>query len=93
MGKQNRIVADPAANAALQRWAHDVTGVLKRERGRHGLSQAELGLNLGVAQCRVGVMERNPQQVRVERLFLALHLLGLELVVRERARPELKTDH
>jgi HTH-type transcriptional regulator/antitoxin HipB len=73
---------------ALQRWANSVTGVLKRERTRRGLTQAEVGLNLGVTQSRVRVMESHPERVRVERLFLALHLLGLELVVRERTRPE-----
>lgn len=77
---------DPSA-VELQRWASGLSGAIRRARTRNGLTQSELGLNLGISQTAVGHLERNVERCKVGRLYLALRLLGLELVVRER------TDH
>jgi HTH-type transcriptional regulator/antitoxin HipB len=82
--KWSRSAAEPGASADLRRWSHDVTGMLKRERARRALTQKDMALNLGVSQETISAMERDPHQVRVERLFMALRMLGLEVVVRER---------
>lgn len=75
---------DPAA-ADLQRWASGLAGTIRRERTRRGLTQAELGLNMGISQTAVGHLERDVERCKLGRLYLALRLLGLELVVCERA--------
>lgn len=76
---------DAAAAVELNRWAHGLTGVLKRTRVQQGLSQSELADVLGVTQGSISALETSPQLGRVERLYAICRVLGLELVVRERA--------
>ncbi|MBM0107657.1 helix-turn-helix transcriptional regulator [Steroidobacter sp. S1-65] len=58
---------------------------LRSLRRRLALTQAELGTRLGVAQARVGKIERNPGSISVEQLLQLLTALESELLVRAKA--------
>lgn len=89
MKKWIRSEDDPAAAVELNRWTHGLTGVLKRTRVQRGVTQYELAEVLGVAQGSISALETAPQHSRVEHLYAVCRVLGLELVVRERApQPE-----
>jgi HTH-type transcriptional regulator/antitoxin HipB len=55
---------------------------LRRLRRARGLTQAELGAELGVQQARIGKIERDPGCVSLAQLVQILAALGAELVVR-----------
>ena len=59
-------------------------------KARH-LTQAELGLLLGVSRARVSEIERDPSQLGFSQLQRILHLLGCGLVI-EPHGPELPAD-
>jgi ribosome-binding protein aMBF1 (putative translation factor) len=82
MSKWLRHQPAPEVAALLARWSARTTGTIKRERARLGISQAELGTQIGLNQDGIKNMESHPELVPVERLFLALHALGLELEIR-----------
>jgi HTH-type transcriptional regulator/antitoxin HipB len=56
---------------------------LRAFRKARGLSQAELGVRLGVGQTRVARIEANPTAVSVEQLLEVLGALGVRLVLRD----------
>ena len=60
--------------------------VLRSHRAKLKLSQTDVGLKVGIKQDTVSVLEIRTSSSSVETLFKALSALGLELVVRERAR-------
>ena len=59
---------------------------LKSRRARLKLSQTDVGLKVGIKQDTVSALEIRTPSSSVETLFKALSALGLELVVREKAR-------
>jgi HTH-type transcriptional regulator/antitoxin HipB len=59
--------------------------ILAARRKALGLSQQELATRLNVSQNRLSELELAPERLTVERLLVALNLLGLEMVVRERS--------
>lgn len=83
MPKWKRLYREPDTETALTLWRSHVTGTLKRARERCGLSQQQLAQAIGLNQDGVKVLENDPSHVPVERLFLALRAVGLELVVRD----------
>lgn len=54
---------------------------LRSLRKAHHMTQAQLAAKLGVNQTRIGKIERNPGQVRVEQLMRVLSLLNAKLVI------------
>ena len=58
---------------------------LRKLRRLRGLTQTELGAQLGVQQARIGKIERDPGCVSLAQLLEILAALGAELVVRHAA--------
>ena len=56
---------------------------LRALRKARGLSQASLGLALGVGQTRVARIEGSPTAISVEQLMEVLSALGVQLVLRD----------
>ena len=56
---------------------------LRALRKARGLSQASLGLALGVGQTRVARIEGSPTAISVEQLLEVLSALGVQLVLRD----------
>lgn len=56
---------------------------LKAFRQDRGLTQAQLALQLGVAQSRIADIETNPGKVSLENLFKVLTALDVRVVLRE----------
>lgn len=54
---------------------------IKSLRKARGLTQAALGLRLGVKQVRVAEIENNPGSVSVEQLVQVLHALDARLLL------------
>lgn len=54
---------------------------LKSLRKARGLTQADLGVRIGVKQTRVAEIERNPGAVSVDQLIQILHALDARLVL------------
>ncbi|MGH8144504.1 MAG: helix-turn-helix domain-containing protein [Steroidobacteraceae bacterium] len=59
---------------------------LRSRRAKLKLSQTDVGLKVGIKQDTVSMLEIHTPSSTVETLFKALSALGLELVVREKAR-------
>jgi HTH-type transcriptional regulator / antitoxin HipB len=59
---------------------------LRARRARLKLSQTEVGRKVGIKQDTMSTLEIRTTSSTVETLFKALSALGLELVVREKAR-------
>lgn len=57
---------------------------LRSLRRRLGLTQAQLGVRLGVEQARIGKIERNPGSISVEQLLQLLTVLEAEILIRPR---------
>jgi HTH-type transcriptional regulator/antitoxin HipB len=55
-----------------------------RRRARH-LSQHELATQLGLSQARLSVLEGDASTLPLDRLLLIAKLLGLELVLHDKA--------
>ena len=54
---------------------------LRAIRLSHGLSQAQLGLRLGLSQSRIARMEKSPTSISVDALFQMLEALNVQLVL------------
>ena len=52
-------------------------------RKKRGLTQAQLGVAIGVTQARIVEIEANPGVVSLQQILQILHALGAELVIRE----------
>lgn len=59
---------------------------LRARRSRLKLSQSDVGSSSGIKQDTVSKLEIRTSSTSVETLYKALSVLGLELVVREKAR-------
>ena len=59
---------------------------LRARRAKLKLSQSDVGRKVGIKQDTVSVLEIHTPSSTIETLFKALSALGLELVVREKAR-------
>ena len=62
---------------------------LRALRRARGLTQAQLGVLLGVSQARVAEIEAHPAAVSVEQLMRVLALLNVHLALQENARDDL----
>ena len=54
---------------------------LKSLRKARGLTQAELGLRIGVKQVRIADIEKNPGAVSLDQLLQILHALDARLLL------------
>lgn len=73
--------------------ANQLGHVLRGIRRELGLSQAEVGQRVGLPQKEISKMETGSSRVSLERLFLFLSALQLELVIRHRGPvPDLKDE-
>jgi len=59
--------------------------ILKAFRKESGLSQADMAEKLGVTQQSYAYFESNPVKAPLERVFLVLRLLGVDLVLSQSA--------
>jgi HTH-type transcriptional regulator / antitoxin HipB len=59
---------------------------LRARRSKLKLSQTEVGTKVGIKQDTVSMLEIHTSSSTVETLFKAISALGLELVVRDKAR-------
>lgn len=64
--------------------AAQVGQVLRGMRRELGLSQAQVGQRVGLAQKEISKMETGSSRTSLERLFLFLSALQLEIVIRPR---------
>lgn len=68
------------------RTAKQVGAIVRRERRRAGLSQAELGAKIGLRQATVSKLERGEPATQIITLLDALSALGLEIIIDKRGR-------
>jgi HTH-type transcriptional regulator/antitoxin HipB len=61
-----------------------VGAVMRRFRRKAGLTQAELGARANLRQATVSGLERGEVGVNLQTLLDAMHVLGLEMLLRER---------
>ena len=66
--------------------------VLQGYRKERGLTQAEVGSKVGLAQKAVSKIESSPSQTGLSTIFKVLAALDLELVVRPKAKPGLHSE-
>jgi len=66
--------------------------VLEGYRRDRGLTQAEVGSKVGLAQSVVSSLEKAPQRAGLARIFKLLAALDLEIVVEPRARNSQKSE-
>lgn len=59
---------------------------LRARRAKLKLSQTDVGTKVGIKQDTVSMLEIHTSSSTVETLFKAISALGLELVVRDKAR-------
>lgn len=73
--------------------ANQLGHVLRGIRRELGLSQAEVGQRVGLPQKEISKMETGSSRISLERLFLFLSALQLEIVIRHREPvPDLKDE-
>ena len=59
--------------------------IVRGRRKARGLSQAELAEKLDVSQSRLSTLESDPAGLTLDRLLALANLLGLEVVVQDKA--------
>jgi len=65
--------------------------VLKSCRKHRGLTQSAAGAKVGLKQSTISVIEEHDAKATVATLYKALSALGLELVLRDKLPPEIRT--
>ena len=61
--------------------------ILTARRKALGLSQAAVAARLGISQNRLSELEAHPERLTLDRLLALTSLLGLELVLQDKAPP------
>jgi len=59
--------------------------VLRGRRKARSISQADLAAKLGISQGRLSTLESDPAGLTLERLLTLATVLGLEIVVQDKA--------
>lgn len=70
-------------------FAEQLTPHLRALRQAKGLTQAQLGAQLGLSQARIADIEKNPGVVGIEQILRILGALGVQLAIRS---PSAATD-
>lgn len=68
------------------RTAKQIGAIIRRERRKAKLTQAELGKRIGLRQATISRLEKGEDEMRLSTLLDALTALGLEIVIDERGR-------
>ena len=72
----------------LIRTPAQVGQLLQGQRKRLGLSQTELGMQVGLSQKRESALELAPDRITLDQLLRMLAALDLELVIQDKAASE-----
>jgi HTH-type transcriptional regulator/antitoxin HipB len=64
---------------------NQVAEIIRGRRKARRISQRELATKVGVSQSRLSVLEGDPSTLPLDRLILLAKLLGLELVLQDKA--------
>lgn len=70
----------------IARTAKQIGAVVRRERRKRGLTQAELGSRIGLRQATVSKLERGEPATQLRTLLEALTALDLQIVITERRK-------
>lgn len=68
-------------------FAEQLTPHLRALRQAKGVTQAQLGDQLGLSQARIADIEKNPGVVGIEQILRILNALGVQLVIRTPSAP------
>lgn len=68
----------------IARTENQLGAIVRRERRRQGLTQAELGGKVGLRQATISKLEKGEPATQLRTLLNALTALGLQLVITER---------
>lgn len=66
--------------------SNQIGHVLAARRGVLKLSQKTVAAKLGVSQSRLSELEADPSRLTLDRLIALANLLGLEVVIQDKAR-------
>lgn len=64
--------------------ASQLPGLIKNIRKQRGITQAELGMKLGISQRAVAQFEAHPEKASFHRVLSVLSALDIDLVLKER---------
>lgn len=69
----------------LARTTKQLGAIIRRERKSHGLTQGQLGAQIGLRQATISKLEAGEPATQMQTLLDALTALNLQLVVEERS--------
>lgn len=69
--------------AFLAKTPQQLGAILRGYRLQRGLTQEELGEQLGLPQKAISLAETRPERMSIERLFRMLGMLGVELTLND----------
>lgn len=72
------------------RTARQIGAIIRRARRNAGMTQAELGVRIGLRQATISKLERGEPATRLSTLLDVLSALGLETIIDERGRASSK---
>ncbi|MHB1085038.1 MAG: helix-turn-helix domain-containing protein [Thiobacillus sp.] len=79
-------MSDKAAMQQRLSTSNQVGQVLAARRSALKLSQKTVASRLGVSQSRLSELETDPSRLTLDRLISLANLLGLEVVIQDKAR-------
>ena len=62
-----------------------VAAIVRARRKARGISQQELARKVGISQSRLSILEADPSGISLERFIVLAKLLGLEIVLQDKA--------
>lgn len=68
-------------------FAEQLTPHLRALRQAKGVTQSQLGEQLGLSQARIADIEKNPGVVGIEQILRILNALGVQLAIRTPSEP------
>ncbi len=76
----------------IVRTSTQLGAVIRRQRHSLGLSQSELGARTVLRQATISAIENGAPGTRLQTLMDVMAAIGIEMVIRERSRAELKIE-
>ena len=76
----------------IVRTSTQLGAVIRRQRHSLGLSQSELGARTVLRQATISAIENGAPGTRLQTLLDVMAAIGIEMVIRERSRAELKIE-
>ncbi len=74
----------------IARTTEQLGAVVRRERRKRGLTQAELGRKIGLRQATISKLEKGEPATQLRTLLDALTALGLQVIITEREKASKK---